>query len=163
VRTGRDDDPVKEIGEFWNKQDEQYEFDYLMYNSKPWLIAKTVFSLSILTLTFLLYGLHEMPWTIFASAPGLMILLAAPFFAGLIMGYAFENPKWALAYSLIVSFSAIGLNFLLFRLPDIMSLADYGPGFMSNVWWYGYFLPFIITISCVPAGAMVASSTNVYE
>ncbi len=104
-----------------------------------------------------------MPWTIWGSAIGLMMLLAAPFFAGMIMGYSFENPKWALAYAIFIGFTAIALNFLLFMLPQIMELGNYGPGFMANVWWYGFFLPFMITISCVPAGAMVAVSTNVYD
>ena len=73
---------------------EQYEFDYNFYNSMPWMIAKTIFSLSIISMTFVLYGLHEMPWTIWGSGTGMVILLVAPFFAGMIMGYSFENPKW---------------------------------------------------------------------
>ncbi|MCK5398158.1 MAG: hypothetical protein KAJ33_07915 [Thermoplasmata archaeon] len=124
---------------------------------------KTIFSLCIITLAFLLYGLREIPWAIYGSGIGLVILLVAPLFAGLMIGYSFEKPKWALVYSLIIGFSAIGLNFYLMTLPDIMGLGTYGPGFMSNVWWYGFYLPFIITISCVPTGAMVAASTNVYE
>ncbi len=127
------------------------------------MIVKTIFSLSIISITFVLYGLHEIPWTIWGSATGMFLLLLAPFFAGMIMGYSFENPKWALTYAVIIGFAAIGLNFLLFMLPLIMGVGDYGPGFMADVWWYGYFLPFMITISCVPAGAMVAVSTNVYD
>lgn len=151
------------IGDLWSRQEEQYEFDFGLYNSIPWLIVKTLFSLCIITLTYLLYALHEIPWTIFGSGTGLVILLATPFFAGMILGYSFEKPPRALAYAVVIGFASIGLNFFLIRLPELMSLADYGPGFMSSVWWYGFYLPFLITISCVPAGAMVAVSTNVYE
>ena len=127
------------------------------------MIVKTIFSLSIISMTFVLYGLHEIPWTIWGSATGMFLLLIAPFFSGMIMGYSFEKPKWALAYAVIIGFTAIGLNFLLFMLPQIMGVGDYHPGFMADIWWYGFVLPFLITISCVPAGAMVAVSTNVYD
>ncbi len=163
TRKEQNEDKIQEIGDFWSQQEERYEFDYNFYNSIPWLIVKIVFSLSIITLTYLLYGLHEITWSIWGSATGLIILLAAPFFAGMIMGYSFEKPMWALIFSIIISFSAIALNFLLLILPNIMELGNYGPGFMANVWWYGFFLPFMITISCVPAGTMVAVSTNVYD
>jgi len=165
VRKGQDNvsDPVKGIGEFWSQQEEQYEFDYHMYNSIPWLIVKTVFSVIIISLTYLLYGLQEIPWTIFGSGTGLVILSFAPFFVGMIMGYSFEKPIWALAYAILIGFTSIGLTFVLLRLPQLMELGNYGSGFMANVWWYGFYLPFLITISFVPAGAMVAVSTNVYD
>ena len=163
MRTGDDGDSVKGIGDLWDRQEERYEFDFRLYNSVPWLIVKTLFSLTIIALTYLLYGLQEIPWTIFGSGTGLVILLAAPFFVGMVMGYSFEKPKWALAYAVVIGFGAIALDFTLFRVPEMMQLADYAPGFMSNVWWYGFYLPFLITISSVPAGAMVAVSTNVYD
>ena len=163
MRGSDDQDKVKAIGELWNRQDEGWEFDYELYNSMPWVITKTVLALCIITLTFLLYGLHEMPWTIYGSGTGLFILLLAPLFAGMILGYTFEKPKWALLYSIIIGFGAIVLNFILLTLPATLDVGYYEPGFMSSVWWYGFYLPFMITISSVPAGAMIAASTNVYE
>ena len=117
----------------------------------------------IITLTYLLYGLHELPWSIFGSGTGLVLLLVAPFFTGMIMGYSFEKPIWALTYAMTIGFASIGLTFFLLKLPELMNLASYTPAFSVSVWWYGFYLPFILTISVIPAGTMVAVSTNIFE
>ena len=117
----------------------------------------------MMSLVFLLYSLHELRWTLFGSATGILILVLMPFFAGLILGFTFENPKLALAYSMLMGFISICICMMLMTLPKMLGLAEYGPGFMRNVLFYGFFIPFLVTISFVPAGAMVSSSTNVYE
>jgi len=152
------------FGNLWKRQEEQgTDTDQNMYNSVTWFAIKTIFAISIITLVFILYGLHELPWSLFGSGLGLIILATAPFFAGLMLGFSFQNPKKALAYSMLIGIISIVLCFFLMMLPYLLKLADYGPGFMSDVWFYGFFSPFLLTISLVPAGAMVSVSTNVYE
>ncbi|MDO9537415.1 MAG: hypothetical protein Q7J68_03750 [Thermoplasmata archaeon] len=164
LRKGNDQDSTESIGEFWTKQEEETpEFDFSIYNSIPWMILKTSLAISMMTLVYILYGLHELPWRLFGSGTGLLILAGAPFFAGIILGYSFESPKLSLFYAIIIGFISIGLGFLIMSAPYLMKLAYYEMGFMSDVWFYGFFIPFLLTISFVPAGAMLAASTNVYE
>ncbi len=164
MRKEPEGDPVKEIGEFWNRQEEQvYDFDFARYNSGPWFAVKTGLSICMISLVYLIYGLHELPWSLYGSATGIIILVMTPFFAGMILGYTFENPKLALAYSLVIGFISIGISFFLMLLPNMLELAEYGPGFMKNVWFYGFFLPFLVTMSFVSAGTMLSASTNVYS
>ena len=117
----------------------------------------------MMSLVYLLYALRELPWGLFGSVIGILILVMTPFFAGLILGFTFENPKLALVYSLLIGFLSIGLGIILMMLPKTLELAQYGPLFMKDVWFYGFFIPFLVTISFVPAGAMISASTNVYE
>ncbi|MFO7618054.1 MAG: hypothetical protein R6W91_00060 [Thermoplasmata archaeon] len=159
-----DSDSVKEIGDLWDRQDaEDPGFDYARYNSPSWVMVKTFFAVAMMSLVFLLYSLHELRWTLFGSGTGILILAMMPFFAGLILGFTFENPKLALLYSILIGFISIGICMALMMLPKMLGLAEYGPGFMRNVWFYGFFVPFIVTISFVPAGTMVSVSTNIYE
>jgi hypothetical protein len=134
-----------------------------MYNSGPWFVVKTIFAASIMTLAFVLYALHELSWSLFGSGLGLIILAVAPFFAGLMLGFSFQSPRRALAFSLLIGLISIALCFFLMMLPYLLKLADYGPGFMGDVWFYGFIIPFLLTISLVPAGAMASVSTNIYE
>ena len=160
----REVDSVQGIGDLWGEQDGQgSDFDYGMYNSVPWVIIKTILALGIMTMAYLLYALRELPWGLFDSATGILILAAAPFFAGMMLGFTFENQKLALGYSVLLGMISIGLCFFLMMLPYEMELADYGPVFMKDVWYYGFFVPFIVTISFVPAGAMLSASTNAYN
>jgi hypothetical protein len=151
-------------GNLWKRQEGQGAgSDQLTYNTIPWFAIKTIFAICLLTLVFILYALHELPWSLFGSGIGLIILATTPFFAGLMLGFSFQNPRRALAFSMLVGFISLVLCFFLMMLPYLMKLADYGPGFMSDVWFYGFIIPFLLTISLVPAGAMVSVSTNVYE
>jgi hypothetical protein len=134
-----------------------------MYNSGPWFAIKIIFAICIMSLVFILYALHELPWSLFGSAIGLIILSATPFFAGLMLGFSFQNPRRALAFSVLIGFISVALCFFLMMVPYLLKLADYNLGFMSDVWFYGFFVPFLLTISLVPAGAMVSVSTNVYD
>jgi len=127
------------------------------------MAVKGVLVFCIITLVYLLYGLHELPWTLFGSVAGILILAFGPFFAGLILGYTFQNPKFALVCALLIGFAGMAACFFLMQLPYRMGLAEYGPDFMGNVWYYGFFIPFLISITFVPAGAMVGASTNVHE
>jgi hypothetical protein len=127
------------------------------------MAAKFALAFCIAATAYLLYGLHELPWTLFGSVTGILILAFGPFLAGLVLGYSFESPRLALASSLGIGFAALAACFLLMQLPQMLGLAECGPGFMSAVWYYGFFIPFLITIAFVPAGAMVGSSTNVHE
>ena len=99
----------------------------------------------------------------FGSAAGLLLLAAAPFFSGVMLGYSFENPKWALGYSVLVGLMSMALCFILICLPYAFRIANYTPGFMSDAWFYGIIIPFILTITAVPAGAMASVSTNVFD
>lgn len=159
-----DNESVEGYGNLWDRQEAQgADSDQNMYNSGLWLIIKTIFAICIMTLVFILYGLHELPWSLFGSGTGLIILSVAPFFAGLMLGFSFQNPKKALVFSILIGLISIFMCFVLMMLPYLLKLADYGPGFMSDVWFYGFFIPFLLMISLVPAGAMVSVSTNVYE
>jgi len=122
-----------------------------------------VFSVCIITLAFLLYGLHELPWSLFGSATGLILLTAAPFYSGMMLGYSFQSPKWALGYSVLVGLMSMALCFILMCLPYLFEVASYTPGFMGDAWFYGMVVPFILAITTVPAGAMAAVSTNAYD
>lgn len=117
----------------------------------------------MITLVYLLYALNELPWRLFGSVIGILLLVMAPFFSGLILGFTFESPKAALAYSIIIGFFSVGLCMALMMLPGILNITEIGFGLNKNVWFYGFFIPFLVTISFVPAGAMISSSTNVYE
>ena len=155
---------MKSIGDLWSRQEENVsEFDFSRYNTVPWMVIKTIFAVCMMAVAYLLYALHELPWALFGSVAGILILTGAPFFAGLMLGFAFESPKRALAYSVMLGFISIGLCMALMMLPMNLELAEYGPGFMKNVWFYGFFIPFLVTISFVPAGTMVSASTNVYD
>ncbi|MDD4307211.1 MAG: hypothetical protein PHU53_00185 [Thermoplasmata archaeon] len=152
------------MGDLWNTQDIQTrEFDYGRYNTVPWVLLKSFFAICMMTLVYLLYALHELPWRLFGSVIGILILVLAPFFAGLILGFTFESPKAALAYSIIIGFVSVGSCMALMMLPGILHVTEFGFGLNKNVWFYGFFIPFLVTISFVPAGALVSSSTNVYE
>lgn len=157
-------DPVRAIGDLWARQDGQgSEFDFSMYDSRPWMAVKVLLSLCIITLIFLLYGLRELPWTLYGSAIGMLVLGFGPFFAGLVLGYSFERPKMALACTIAISLASTALCFALMILPRMMGLAEYGPMFMSDIWYNGFFIPFLITITFVPAGTMLGTSTNIQE
>jgi len=127
------------------------------------MLTKTGFAVCMMSLVYLLYALSELPWGLFGSVAGILILVMTPFFAGLILGFAFDSPKRALVYSLIIGFISIGICIFLMMLPKLLELAEYGSGFLKNVLFYGFFIPFLVTISFVPAGAMLSASTNVYE
>jgi len=127
------------------------------------VLIKTLFAVTMMSLVYMLYALKELPWGLFGSVIGILILVMTPFFAGLILGFTFENPKLALAFSTFIGFVSIGLGMLMMMLPKILGLAEYGPDFMKDVWFYGFFIPFLVTISFVPTGAMVSVSTNVYD
>ena len=157
----RGEDRAADFGELWERQSEQ-EQDFGMYNTLPWMLLKTVLGTSMLVLMFLLYALRELPWSIFGSAVGLLILGFGPFFVGVVLGFSFESMKKALAFGMTIGFAAIGIAFFLFRLPYSMDMALYHPGFMLNVWFYS-FIWFIVTISFVPAGIAVAAASNQYE
>ena len=116
-----------------------------------------------MTLVFLLYALHELPWRLFGSATGILILVLTPFFAGMILGFTFESPKTALAFSIPLGFLSIGLTMILMMLPRLMGIAEFGYNLDTNVWFYGFFIPFLVTISFVPAGTMISASANMVE
>ncbi len=155
------DDRASGFGELWERQSMQ-EQDFGMYNSIPWMLLKTVLGISILVLIYLLYALQELPWSIFGSAVGLLILGFGPFFVGVVLGFSFESMKKALAFGMTISFAAMGIAFFLFRLPYSMDMALYHPGFMLNVWFYSV-IWFIVIMSFVPAGIAVAAASNQYE
>jgi hypothetical protein len=151
------------FAELWSRQDEQtYDLDYQMYNTKPWMLLKLVLGLVILVLIYLLYALQELPWSIFGHAAGLVLLGVVPLFVGLIIGFSFDSAKKALALAIPLGFAAMAVSFFIFRYPYTMNMAEYHPGFMLNVWFYS-FIWFIITITFVPAGAAVAAASNQYE
>lgn len=152
------------IGELWAREEQQTnDADLARYNSIPWILMKTLLSICMMTLVFLLYALHELPWRLYGSALGIIILVMAPFFAGLILGFTFESPKIALVYSVLIGFISIVLCMVLMMLPNLIGISDSGFSLDRNVWFYGFFIPFLITISFVPSGTMISSSANVYE
>jgi hypothetical protein len=159
----KDTESVEGFGNLWKRQEAQSGTSDDVYNSGPWFVIKTAFAVCIMTLAFLLYALHELPWSLFGSGIGLIILAITPFFAGLVLGFSFQNSKKALAFSVLTGLISLVLCFFLMMLPYALKLADYGPGFMSDVWFYGFFIPFMLIISLLPAGTMISASTNVYD
>ena len=127
------------------------------------MLVKTCFAVCMMSLVYLLYALIELPWGLFGSVTGILILVMTPFLAGLILGFTFESPRRALVFSLVIGFMSIGICIVLMMLPKLLNLAEYGSGFMTNLLFYGFFIPFLVTISFVPAGAMLSASTNVYD
>jgi len=157
------EDKVKTIGEFWHHQDEvTSDFDFTIYNSKLWLMLKSVLGISMLTLIYVLWAMHEIPWNIFGWSIGLLILTCGPFFVGLIIGFSFESLKNALYLVIIVIMVSLALSFLIFILPYKLHCAEYEKDFMLEVWYY-FVIWIILSISLVPAGAGLATATNVYE
>ena len=135
-RTPDEEDKIKGVGELWRRQDEVYEFDFDMYNTKPWMLAKVFLGIIMITIFYLLYALHEIPWAIFGSGIGLVLFGVVPFFVGLIVGLSFDSMKMALTYAVIIGLAALILGFIIFTLPYNMNMAEYEPGFMIKVWGY---------------------------
>lgn len=157
------EDKVKSIGEFWHHQDEvTRDFDFTMYDSKLWLVMKTVLGISMLTLVYVLWAMHEIPWNIFGWSIGLLIVTLGPFFVGFIIGFSFESLKNALYLVIVVILASLALSFLIFVLPYKLHYAEYEKDFMLEIWYY-FFIWIILSISLVPAGAGLAAATNVYE
>jgi len=127
------------------------------------MLGKVIFSVCMMALVYTLYALSELPWGLFGSVSGIMVLVMTPFFAGVVLGFSFESPKRALAVSMALGFISIGLCMALMAMPKILGLAEYDSGFMRNFLFYGFFIPLMITISFLPAGAMLAASSNVFE
>ncbi len=158
------DSPVKGIGDLWDRQDGQtQDFDHMKYNSAPWMLAKTGLAICMMSLVYMLYALMELPWGLFGSVTGILILVMTPFLAGMVLGFSFESPSRALVFSMFMGFISIAVCICLMMLPKLLDLAEYGSGFLSNVLFYGFFIPFLVTISFLPAGAMLSASTNVYD
>ena len=154
---------VDGVSDLWDEQETKVQdLDFEMYNSKPWMVVKTVFCISIVTLTFILYALHELPWTIFGWGLGLLLFGAMPFFAGLMFGFSFENMKKALLAGIIISIFSLALAFTIFCIPYTLEFADYNGEFMLDVWFYTL-LWVINMISFFPAGIVVGAATNMYE
>ncbi|KYK26811.1 MAG: hypothetical protein AYK23_02610 [Candidatus Proteinoplasmatales archaeon SG8-5] len=154
---------VDGISELWEDQrTKTFDFDFDMYNSKPWMLAKIVLCISIITLTYVLYALHELPWTIFGFGIGLLIYGVAPFFAGLILGFGFDDMKKALAVGIVIGLISMFLALAIFVAPYSMGLADYTGEFMLEAWFY-FFISIINMISFVPAGVAVGTASNMYE
>ncbi len=154
---------MKGVGDLWDRQDKQTaKHDFGKYDSKPWMILKVTLGIIILTLLYLLYALQELPWTIFGSVMGLLLMAGGPFFVGLILGFSFDSMKKALALGIIVGMVSLALFFIIFTLPYNMGLADYEPGFMLNPWFY-LFISFLDMISFVPTGVALAAATNMYD
>lgn len=154
---------MKGIGDLWDRQDEQTaDHDFGLYDSKPWMLLKVVLGIATLTLIYVLYALQELPWTIFGSVLGLLLMGSVPFLVGLIIGFSFDSMKWALALGIVVGMVSLALFFIIFTLPDTMGLADYEPAFMLDVWFY-LFISFLDMITFVPAGVALAAATNMYD
>lgn len=154
---------VEGVSALWDDQEgKTFDFDFSMYNTKLWMVLKITFCIAILTLTYILYALHELPWTIFGMGIGLVIFGVLPFFAGLILGFSFDNMKKALAIGIIVGFISMLLAHIIFRLPYSLGYAEYDGEFMLEVWFY-LFIWLINMISFVPAGIAVGTSSNMYE
>lgn len=157
------EDKVKTIGEFWHHQDEvTRDFDFAIYNSKLWLFLKIILGISMLTLVYVLWAMHEIPWNIFGWSIGLFLIALVPLFVGLIIGFSFESLKNALYLVIVVILASVGLAFLIFVLPYQLHYAEYEKDFMLEVWYY-FIMWILISISLVPAGAGLATATNVYE
>jgi len=155
---------VDAYGELWAREEAQtHDTDFARYNSVPWILVKIIFAVCMMTLVFLLYALHELPWRLFGSVIGIIILVMTPFFAGMILGFTFESPKIALAVSIPLGFLSIGFTMFLMMLPGLLGVASTGFGLDTNVWFYGFFIPFLVTISFVPAGTMISASANMVE
>jgi hypothetical protein len=163
LRKGTDPDPVKGVGDLWKRQDEvTQEEDFTTYNTKAWIIAKLVMGTATLTLVYLLYALHELPWTIFGSAVGLLIMGGAPFLVGVVLGFSYENMWMALKTGVVMGFVSLLVFFIIITLPYLAGYADYTSAFMLDVWFYT-FIAFIDMISFVPAGVALATATNMYD
>ena len=158
------EEKLKEMGDTWSIQDEQIEaIDPLKYSSWPWTILKGILGVVIITTTYLLYNLVEIPWTIGQNFFGMMIFAFVPFFVGFVLGMTFESGKRALVFAFTVGMISLALLAIILNLPYKMGLFDsYGGGQSTYLWWY-VLLSFINLISFVPVGAVLASSTNVFE
>jgi hypothetical protein len=154
---------VDGISELWEEQKSKtHDHDFGMYNSKPWMLAKVVLSISLITLTYVLYAIQELPWTIFGFGAGLLLYGVAPFFAGLILGFGFDNMKKALAVGIIIGLISMFLALVIFILPYQLEYAQYTGEFMLEAWFY-FFISIINMISFVPAGVAVGTASNMYE
>lgn len=163
LRKGTDPDPVKGVGDLWDRQDEvTQDDDPTMYNTPGWIIVKLVLGTATLTLVYLLYALHELPWTIFGSAVGLLIMGGGPFLVGLVLGFSFESMKKALFTGIILGSVSLLLFFIIITFPYFTGMAVYTTEFMLDVWFYT-FIAFIDMISFVPAGVALATATNMYD
>ncbi len=158
------EEKLKEMGDTWSIQDEQIEaLDPLKYSSWPWTILKGMFGVIIITTIYLLYNLVEIPWTIGQNFFGMMIFAFVPFFVAFVLGMTFESGKRALVFAFTVGMISLLLLVFILNMPYNMGLFDsFGNGRSTYLWWY-VLLSFINLISFVPVGAVLASSTNVYE
>jgi len=163
LRKGTDPDPVKGVGDLWDRQDEvTMEDDPTMYNTRKWIITKLVMGTATLTLIYLLYALHELPWTIFGSAAGLLIMGGGPFLVGLVLGFSYENMWKALKTGIVMGFASLLIFFMIITFPYYTGMALYTTEFMLDVWFYT-FIAFLDMISFVPAGVALATATNMYD
>ena len=164
IQDAATEEKLKEMGDTWSIQDEQIEsLDPLKYSSWPWIILKGVFGVIILTTIYLIYNLVEIPWTIGENFYGMWVFAGVPFFVAFVLGMTFESGVKALAFALTVGMISLALLVILLHLPYNMGLFDSSGGGQSTYLWWYILLSFINLISLVPVGAVLASSTNVFE